>query len=297
MSIENLLKEAWNNLKQNFSRLVILNLVVFGATFLLAILLIIALGIGALGNLSNLSNPSGWTHLIGPFALLIAIFVVIFIVVSLIVQAATILILGDDTHYTLGQLLKLGLKLAPAVFAVGLVSAILTIPALFLLIIPGIIAGLLLSFSTYELILGKRGVFESLKRSAYLVKKNFGYVFVRILVVIGLTLVIWVITAAFGRAQGGGLISWVIGMVFGWYIQSYMILMYKDLESKSKDKKAGVSLIGFAIVAVLGYLVVGVIVSSIIKLAKNPSFQEELKKGYSQSLQQETKSLNNLKVQ
>lgn len=295
MQVQELLKAAWENLKRSFGQLLVLNLVFFGIAFLIAVVLILVIGVGVISQLGAIqSNPAALLKLVGPFVILIAIFVVIFIILGLIVQAGTILILGTDKKYALGDLFRTGLKLAFPLFILSITSALLVVPAFFLLFIPGLFVAFFFAFSSYELVLNGRGVTDSLKRSVYLVKNNFGYVLSRVLVIFGLSILIWLITAWLGRGQGGGLISWIVTMIFGWYAQSYAIVLYKNLELKTKDKKSVSSLLPFILIAILGYIAAGAITYSVFKLVTNPTFQKGFQQGYGQTLQKENPDINNL---
>jgi hypothetical protein len=257
----------------------------------------LVVGAGAIANFGKLqSDPTALLNLIAPFALIIVLFVIFLICVGLIVQAGTILILGSKTKYELGELVRNGLRLALPLLGLGLLSAVLTVPAFFLFIIPGIAVALFFMFSAYELVLGNRGVLGSLSRSAYLVKNNFGYVFVRALVILGLSILIWVVSAMLGRFQGASLITWIISMVFGWYVQSYAIILYKNLEETTKDKDKGTSLVFFVLVAIVGYVAAGAIVYSVAKVVTNPAFQKGFQQGYNQSVgeNQDFQNLYNL---
>jgi hypothetical protein len=161
---------------------------------------------------------------------------------------------------------------------------IFALPAFLLFIIPGILVIFFFYFAPYSVVLGDRGVLDSLRRSIYLVKSNFWALLIRALVVIGLFLLVGIIFSVVSLATAkipgllvlASIIRTFVNIALGWYLISYSITLYKQAESVS-DKEGKGKLLWFAIVAILGVLFASLIVGTVVKaLTSNPEIKNAI---------------------
>lgn len=107
-------------------------------------------------------------------------------------------------------------------------------------LLPGLLVFFLLSFTAFEVILdGVQGL-HAIKRSIYLVEKNFGSIAIR-------TLILWLIIAAvLGivsfllrsiNSQVSDLIVLFLQLIIGWFSLSCSLVLYKEVKLSADSTK------------------------------------------------------------
>ncbi|SRR6056297_460223 len=227
--VGDLVKNAFELYKKSFWKLIAIMLI-----SVLAMLPVIILGgVGVAMNVLNSQGQGG--ILLGIFVILSIIFVLFSIYFSISSQAATLLYFRKEypkpgvwaifnearKNYFwkfLGMSILLGL-----IFLLGFL----------LLIIPGIILIVYLAFSAWILIFEDKGVVESIKGSASLVKGYWWAVLGRFLAVYGVFyLAVILIESLFNSSQfnePGSFITQLISFVLAPFFLSFSYIIYKDL--------------------------------------------------------------------
>lgn len=293
-SIETLFSDSWATLKKSLKQLVIFSLIMLGISLLFGLVLffiaLVLLGGGILSASHGNFNPSAFTVPIGILVLLLILFV---IVISAAIQAGSILIINEPGSQPVEEVLKKCIHFIWPLFVLGILNIFLEIPPFFLFIIPGILVVFFLYFSTYELVLGNKGVLDSLRRSAYLVKSHFGGMFLRALVMGGVFILVSIVFGIISLFTVNlPLVNFVISMVrlvvnlmLGWYLLSYSVTLYKQAESAAPDKEKGVKLIWFVVLSAVSLVLVGFVTYSVVKaINSNPEIKDAFTQGFSQGL-------------
>ncbi|MBU4315314.1 hypothetical protein KJ673_02815 [Patescibacteria group bacterium] len=105
--------------------------------------------------------------------------IICWVVISIIKTANA---LSKNTRVNVKKISSQSWKLIVPILLLGLINASLTIIGLLLLLIPGIIVSVMLTFSTTILVLENKGVIESIKESYKLVKGRFLQILGRIVI-------------------------------------------------------------------------------------------------------------------
>ena len=210
-------------------------------------------------------------------------------------SSALIMLLNDSKAHSLKEYVKISFPLALPYLALSIVSALITIPMFLLLIIPGILVSILLAFARYELVLGKRGIVSSLRRSVYVVKSHFVQVFLRLFLIIVLSFIAnLLVTSIAGSLKSpflSGLISLVFGFILTCFSFCYSIVLYRHAEAATLDKKKESSLKWILLVDLLGIILAVFIGFSLFRYFSSPEFQNILKVASNKSSKNNTVSL------
>lgn len=195
-------------------------------------------------------------------------FVLLTIFFSLVIQAASILILGrkDDT-VSFGSALGQGFRLALPLFLLMIITGLLNFGGLFVFFLLAILFTFFFMFSPYELVLEKQGIKTCLRRSYQIVTQNFGSIFLS-LIVFFLTYIIFIIfipnLILRLDAETGFLVMLlrsIAGFFIGWYAFALSLTLYNHAKTRTDyDKPA--NLLWVVIVAVIGWLIAALIIFS-----------------------------------
>lgn len=247
-------------------------------------------------DLSVLSNPSIF---IG-----IGAGIFIYIIFTMVLQysyyAGTTLILNhnlkNDDKFNVTSAIKSSLKFILPLFITGLIIGFITMGGLMLLLFPAIIFGLLFGFATYELVIEKKSILESLRGSYRIVSSNFGAIVIRMIVIYTIYFVITLVIPDALRSMGesAGLLniiySLTINIAIGWYLPIYLFCLY-DQAKKATDQSKKVSLAWVFVLAILGWLLLFSTISGVKKLIQSDEFKktfsEEFSKNFNGSLKKE----------
>lgn len=256
-------KEAFELLKLSWVRMLKLYLISFGITILglivlgaLFVIFFVTTGMGvATGNAAMLT-ASMPLMLIGGLALIL--FVLAMVVVSLAVSAGMMMV-AYDTNMGGREAFRRGVRMAVPLLGVSILTLLLVLGGYVFLVIPGLLFMFLLMFSNYEVVLNNKGVVESMKRSIYVVKKNWQEVLVKVFLFFLLAIVVHGIVPSIlssGGMMGNvfyGLYSLIASSVFSWYSICYFVILYKSLKDKTPGLTGkGLWLMG--VMAIFGWM-------------------------------------------
>lgn len=263
-SLKTLFQESWDALIHSFLQLFVVNVIGFVVSVVILILCILFLGIGIgvfsgdttslQSILSNLSVPL--------IILLVGIFVlsiILFVVITWVVFIATTLILDSSGKIGIGASIQKSFKFIIPTFIVGMLIAFLIYGALFLFIFPAILFMMLFLFVYYEIILNGKGVRASLNRSVLIVSRNFGPLFIRILVFYIVYLgVVLLIPELLYRIVPNisafvAFVSFIVNLFIGWYYYAFFIVLYKHARV-GLDHEEGGSITWMWIVSLIGWV-------------------------------------------
>ena len=263
-SIGQLFSQSWYTFTHSLLQLILLNIlgiVIYVILAVLGVLILILTGIGSsilqkgITGLSTIS-PSTLTSL----GIMGIIFFILFLIIASALQVTSILIVDDNGQSSFGGKFRKSFGYILPLFFINSVAGILIIGGFFLLVIPGILIAILLSFVSLEVILGSQKSLLALRRSAAIISKNFGGIFIRLLVLflinIG-TLIVFNILSRFLPENSKllmGIVSYIFNIGWSWFSLSFIVNLYKQARSSLDENKIG-SIVWIWIVSILGWLV------------------------------------------
>lgn len=258
-----LLKESFELFKKGFLQLLVIHLGVYAIAFVLIITLIFlflgSLFSGVLTNTNSLESAFSEAMFNSTsIVMIIAIAIIAFIAtlaLTLFSQIATIIILDQPNKHSYGTIIKSSIKFLIPVFVVTIIFALIFIPSLFLFIVPAIAVAVFFAFVSYELILNNKGILGSFRRSIYVVKSNFWSIFFRLIIIFALGYLIGVVTDVISYIHWSiSIVSFIITIIYGWFVVAYTVTLYKQAESAAPSKEGMGKLRYFVILAVVGFL-------------------------------------------
>ncbi|HEX3095929.1 MAG TPA: hypothetical protein VHQ20_02300, partial [Patescibacteria group bacterium] len=194
------LKSAWEQYKTHFNALVPITLIMGAGLYLQAILVFLNRGSSA---------SFGMLYLVTTIIYFVGI---IWAVPALLHRVNKL-----DQPMTTGEAFSSAKPYILPVFVAGLITVIFTVIGLILLIIPGIIIGVYLTFSVYVVVLENKHGMDAIKASKDYVKGHWFGVFGRLLLV-GIIIAIV-----------GGIIGWlgqmILGLNFGMLVRNIASLI------------------------------------------------------------------------
>lgn len=283
-SISSLFKESWVTFKGSVLNLFILYLISFGVFAVITIVgLLITIPLGAFSVFSaiqeNTLTPAFFTSL-GVMGIVILIFIIIFIIVSLALNAAMIMVVANyKSKPSSWAMFKKGFSYVLPLILASIITGFLIYGGFFLFVIPGIVFGIALSFTYYEIVLNKKPVLSAMRRSMGIVFANFWGILGRMLlfmvVVFAIVLIPQIIIGASGDegiAAGFGFLSFIIQTLIGWYAVAYSLTLYKQAEAAAPDGKTSKLLLPTILAVVgwiLGVILIGAIITAITVFLQN----------------------------
>lgn len=294
-SLSQLFTDTWNRLKLVGWRLVglyVLMSVVVGGLFLVGLFgggaaLLGASGFNQIDTV--LQNPSTWVS----FGLIFLVTLLIAMFLANAFSAAIILAVDEgEKSSSFGELLRRGFNLIVPLFIVGLATQFLVMGGLFLLVIPGLIIAVLLSFSMFEVILGGARGLTALKNSVSIVSQNFWGILGRWAALIGIQFILTTVLGSLAEGDSAasglfGLLSSLVSMFFGIYSIVYGVLLYRAARANTRIGEAKMTWMWP--VAILGWVIGGAMLAFIARAAgsvvdqavNNPEAFEQMLQEYS----------------
>lgn len=268
MPVGELIKASWERTKLSWKNLLVIFLLIYAVSFALMFVLgLLLLGGGAMSMLQSGANFSEMlAQSVGtllPFAsVLFVIYAVAMMILGSVAGVAMILAVARaEEKPKIGELMSTGLKLFVPLFLTSLIVTFLVIGGIFLLVIPGIIIAVFMSFVSYEVILGKKKYLAAMESSASLIGQNFGALFVRYLVILGIAIGISLIEGILRGILGDsalsglvGLVSFVVQIAFSIFTISYSYMLYKEATAAA-DKNKPASMTWMWIVSIIGWVI------------------------------------------
>ncbi|MBP7832876.1 MAG: hypothetical protein KA035_03845 [Candidatus Levybacteria bacterium] len=191
-SIGTLFGDTWAMFKGSVLNLVIVNVLYIAVCILVFIgAATLLIPLGGLTVFQAIQNQTFKPEMLIPLFIsggVILIFLgIFFTILGFALTAAQIFIAGNyKEKHSLGLHIKKSFPKILPLFVVGLITGFITTGGFLLFVIPGIIFTIFFMFASYEVVLNNQGILSSIKRSVKLVSHNFGEVFVRVLLLIGL---------------------------------------------------------------------------------------------------------------
>lgn len=183
----------------------------------------------------------------------------------------------ENKNASLDYLFKKTKRMLLPYLGISLVSGLLIFGSWMVFVIPGILVSLLFIFMTYIFVIeGKRGL-AVLRRSYELVRAHFWEVLLRVLLIqAALYLGSYVFDSMAERSDVFGLVSFVFSVAGGWFAQSYMYLIYKNLKSRVPGKNSA-NLTWIVVVSVIGWLIFFGLIAALVNGALQiPDLQESV---------------------
>lgn len=258
MSVSELLSASWTLLTQTWKKLLVLSIIVFLITFVVGIGYGLLVGVSLAGvAIAKASAASvGIALTVGGISTVIMFLIMVAVQSALMV--GIIRTIADPTNpKNAWQHLTGGFGVVvPLIFGLMLVG-FLSVGGYFLFFIPGVIITILLSMVMYEIILQKSSIGEAMKNSATIVSQNFGFFFVRWLVVIGISILYSMITMFMsvipGLSMVVNLLNMIVSVLVSWYFVTFWYLAYSQARANTNFSKQS-SLVWMYIVGIIGWI-------------------------------------------
>ncbi|OGG21786.1 hypothetical protein A3D03_01410 [Candidatus Gottesmanbacteria bacterium RIFCSPHIGHO2_02_FULL_40_13] len=291
--IKKLFSDAWKTFTLSLLNLFILSLVsivgnvsallVFGILYI-----ILSLGSGLVKNIiqqpSALSNlpPSHLFFFIG----LAGVFGILFILVNYIFRIAMVVTVArSEKQISIKENIKFSLKRVLPLVMTDFIILFFVIGGSLLFIFPALIFYFFFLFVNYEVILNNQSFLNALKKSVLLVSRRFGEILIRILILVGITILLTILIPNMIRKIDPdtylliALWSVLLNVLFGWFSLAFMLELYKQAQKGIENDKLP-SLSIFWIVAILGWILALVLFILGIKIASLPSAQKFFQKQF-----------------
>ncbi len=207
---------------------------------------------------------------------IITIFIITFLLVAVISslgQIGSVIILYEaNSHISPFSVIKRSAKYIIPFIVIGIITGLLILGGFFLLIVPGIILALFFHFSAIAVITEGRGIKYALTRSMFLVQKNFGPFFIRILTLWGIIIILNILISFIGNSGNSEylllttIINIVMQLLASWYSIAYTIVLFKQLQHVTPKGESSlkiptiVGIVGLVIALLAGYFIVSAIV-------------------------------------
>jgi len=283
--VKELLVGSWNLMTKKLMKMIFMGLLLIGLT--LGSLLIGFVFILMAGGMAAIAGGSGSMPL---FVTLGLIFGGVFIALSMAFSAAWILMLDDKQEETsVFTYFKRGFPFVIPLFVTGLLMSFLVIGGFFVFIIPAIIISVFMMLANYVVILEGKRWMGAVKMSAGIIAQNFGAIFGRILL-------LWLFQIVFNLLIQGllnnpnqtvsgsaGILVFIVSIASGFYTAAYTYLLYKQAREAYDEKKPN-SVTWMIVVAIVGWVIAGLIGYGIVKTVKNSNLQELITKAVEQEM-------------
>lgn len=276
-TIGTLFRDSWAMFKGSVLNIVIVNVLYIAVCILVFIgAATLLIPLGGLTVFQAIQNQTFKPEMLIPLFIsggVILIFLgIFFTILGFALTAAQIFIAGNyKEKHSLGLHIKKSFPKILPLFVVGLITGFITTGGFLLFVIPGIIFTIFFMFASYEVVLNNQGILSSIKRSVKLVSHNFGEVFVRVLLLIGLYIAYSVVkffidlpislvsqvdeTLLVVPFVWAG-ISYFIEFFIWIYILCYSLTLYKQAAAGLESEKgSGKPLLWMFISSIVGWIV------------------------------------------
>lgn len=294
--IKSLFIDSWELLRSVIGPFIVFNVVALLAIFVAVIIMIVGIiliGVGGIG-LTNYMNINPLALGFGGITFGIIAFIIIAIISSIAQIGAIIILYDANPKINVFSVIRRSGKYIIPMILTGLVTGFLTLGGIFLFVIPAIIFSLFLTFSYYSIVAENKGPIASIKRSIYLVKNNFTGFLLRALALWGILFLINIVfsiilgEAAENSGNDGfilvsSIISIVVQILASWYSIAYSVVLFKQLKKVSGEGESSLkvitilSLVGWIIAIILGYIIIRAIPTFIELIQENnQDFEDQL---------------------
>lgn len=270
LDVRQLFSGAWALTKERWSTFLVLSLLQgFVSTVFFIAVVAAAIGMGSTINDMGLAVPEDmFYNLISDFTVELAgvglINLIGLILITAIFQGAILALATSQERLGVMEALRIGKQKWIPLTLAGLLVGLLVAGALGLLIIPGLVVAILLSFVSYEIVVAHQPILKALGNSLSMVKQHFWAVVGRILA-LGVLLVVTeqILTALID----GLVVSYmlqillepVISLFSSVFAVMYLAMLYHDIREATTPTKITVetitilSMVGWVVWIALGY--------------------------------------------
>ncbi|MEX0895761.1 MAG: hypothetical protein WDZ94_02360 [Patescibacteria group bacterium] len=269
-SLSQLIKHSFQKVKTAALQLFGLEILKFVLTSVIVLLVVLSLFVSNLG-LPDLQNLQSYflsilqtitqSQNIASLVFHAAILAVLFFVLSAFFSTAPLLCLDrSDEEISFYTILKDALYLTPIVLLTTLFVAILSLGGTAVLLIPGAIISILLIFTTYEVVLERTGVFEAIKNSYLIIRKHYGHLFFRVLVLGAGLILVSVAQDLLLEISGkywiySTLFNVVSNLVINWFVLAYGLILYREVRANT-DLDQAKNPLWIYIISAIGWLII-----------------------------------------
>jgi len=299
--IKELFSQSWQALVKNILNLLLLNVFAFAIGFVAAVIVILlAVVMGISGGLMSAIQKSAGPEVlskipVNTWFLAGGLFLLAMILICVIVTAFSIgqvLVVNDkEGKLGWGQAFRKGFGYIIPLVVVGVLTGFLVWGGLFFFIIPAFFIAVFLSFATYEVILSDKKGVAALRSSSQIISQHFGEIFIRwgLFILLYIVLLIFIPNLVGKIDEATGIIIsfylFFVNVLANWFSMAYFVTLYKQAKAATDETKK-ISLAWITVIAVLGWLIFGLIayfaLQSGVKAWNSGVLQKSFLQGYQQ---------------
>ena len=285
--IKQLFSDSWKTFTLSLLNLFILSLVsIVGNVSALLIfgLLLVILGLGS-GLIKNfIQQPSALSNLspaILVFVIVLAVvFGILFMLMNYVFRIATVVAVArSEDHLSVKENIKFSLRRVFPLVMTDFIILFFVIGGSALFVFPALIFYFFFLFVNYEVILNNQSYLKALKRSVLLVSKRLGEILIRILILVGITILLTILIPNLLRKIDPdtyiliALWSVLLNVLLGWFSLAFTLQLYKQSQAGLENEKPP-SLSIFWIVTLLGWVIAILLTLIGVKAVTSPSAQK-----------------------
>jgi hypothetical protein len=252
-------QESWESFTHtwlSYAKLIAIGFALFFVSGMIGLLFALPLGISFLGSHEQTPNHLSVFQSIMFIVLIIwsMLSLLASVIYTMVVPIASVLILDNPNKQNLREILRESKLLFIPYFLTGLMGAFLIMGGFFLLVFPGLLISFFFLFVIYEIVLEKQKGSTALKTSYFLVRNHFWQIVGRYLLV---EIIVVLLTSALNKLAGQSSLFLLLSLLFvfaaGWFMQTYLYFLYKQVKTVSTKVDRNVSMGWIWIVAGLGW--------------------------------------------
>ncbi len=256
---------------------------------------------GIINNIVAQKNPGliltlpGWYWQTVGYSVLLLIAVWSFILTPFSSAGLIMAVADGEKKQTFGQILAKSIRLIPQLAVLTSVLFVINMGATWLFLLPGMITGILLSFSVYELVLENKGVVSALRSSLALVKSDFWLVLGRAVFLLIIYLIVFnVMPNLLGSIHSSlaalyNVLAFIPSFLSGLFGVAYSMALYKHLKQK-QTKKSEASLAWIWLLALAGWLIFVGLAMGAVRLINSPTVRQAVSQEWTNLLNEATLS-------
>lgn len=291
--IKQLFSDSWKTLTRSLLNLFLLTLVDIAASatvfLIFGFLMIIIAVMSGLGK-NLIQQPSALSNLPPTILIIIVVicvvFSILFTLMNYVFRIATVVVVAkSDDHPSVKESIKQSLKRVFPLVITDFIILFFMIGGSVLFIFPALMFYFFFLFVNYEVILNNQSFLNALKRSVLLVSRRFGEILIRILILVGITILLTVLIPNLLRKIDPdtylliALWSVLLNVLLGWFSLAFTLQLYKQSQEGLENEKLP-SLSIFWIVAILGWILAVILLILGIKIALSSSTQKFFQKQF-----------------
>ncbi len=302
-SIRELFSESWDAFKGSLGNVFVLYLLgsISGFVFMAFIFFVVA-GAGFMATFTEVANSQMMlaeklqtfftAERLAQTGIVFGLLALIAMIWGSVIRIAVIAAIGGyKERIGLGKTLSIGFSTLIPVLIMSFVTFLITTGAWFALIIPGILIGMFLQYTSYEIVLGGKRWWGAVKGSVQIMTQNFGEVLLRMIILfLGVMVVFYLPMYLISMWAGGGAetqsaealsvlmilspIRLIMGILIGFFAMAYSVVTYKHAKQVTNDVPPSIA--WMIIVSIVGWVIGYFLLTLAMKFYTSPFVTDQV---------------------